>query len=381
MNPEHEPQNRRGLLVSALAGAAALPLAGHALKQALEGREFKQFEFSKALLAQGEPDLSTVNLNHKIQSWNAALADLDRSYHSAYWRSETVPEPYLDSDGKLQMRLTTRYFWDEEPGVPHHGTVDSWLSHSTKLADKAKELLDPQLVDPSKIDQVTIVNRETNGTVQSVLRIGIFGSAIAALSRYDKLLGLDNAEYSQPQDEPQSTQVRRSFIKSLASLAGLAAASTAASRVSEGIARGETHLNEEKSKAKSEARAGHAVCYQTLLNETLSETYNRVNEQIKVLKLTLESGVTDSEVKRSMHAVLGHSQQLAAELKEYKDKGLPSELGRRLAAKVVTDRLQDAARSDRNLANAGVLLEGLAAGAAIAATLIPLEIINSKIGD
>jgi len=64
-------------------------------------------------------DLDVVKQFYSLQvPFQQSLESLSSVYRSAYHKSRQVPYTTTDSDGNVQTRSRTEYYWAEESGVP-----------------------------------------------------------------------------------------------------------------------------------------------------------------------------------------------------------------------------------------------------------------------
>jgi len=114
-------------------------------------------------------------------------------------------------------------------------------------------------------------------------------------------------------------------------------------------------------------------------NDSPSMMMDEVNKVISTSQETLNNGIKSSKVQNRFQKVVEGGSDHIAELRSYFANGVPDNLADFARDGYVTQQLQSLSSSVKNRAYTGIVLEGLAVAGAMAALLVPAELISKKI--
>lgn len=357
------------------------PLLVLGVSNALNHRDYATIDGSQA-------KVSAVDANREMQVMAGSLAALDialgalqEAYRSAYHKSRVVPYTTTNSKGQVTVRFRTEYYWDEESGVPDHGVIDSWRAFSSSMLDKVSELSKPELIDVAKLDRLTVTKEHAGSVSQIGGSLLITAAGVAALLGYEEMVGLREHRMQADGAEAESKEhLRRGFLKYGAAAAAAGASMYIAGKIDSRLDAGKERMSQAVDSAVDLGEITREAAFSGHFGAAPLAISSEIGSYALQAKGTVNHGVRDSRVKQAMQYFAAEAVRTKETIKATFQDSISLELANRCKSAIITKAIDKATFGESSLGEFGVLLEGLAAGAAMTATIVATEVANRYVG-
>jgi hypothetical protein len=205
----------------------------------------------------------------------------------------------------------------------------------------------------------------------------LYGAQLAALLGYEELVGAK--EYRERIEGPEAAeneQSRRGFVKLAALAVGVATAGSVRSTLNHNLARGVERSQSAIEKAKEQSNLISGSAFRGYFDATPEALIDEVRSIRERLQRSLDSRVEDQGVREAMKAVVERCQKMESFLGQLFADGVPTGLGDLCAGAIITRTIDDARSKESLRAGAGIFIEGLSVGGAMAATVVGMETLD-----
>lgn len=284
--------------------------------------------------------------------------------------------PSVGAKGRVTLRPSTRWYWDEEASVPKHDQVDSWGTDLRSYSKRIDQLATGQFIDVDKLDSLKLVTKDAGAVLQGGLNLVIYGASILGVLRYEEILRLDQNNCTASADGLFN---RRSMFKVLAALGGVATAAVVAERIDDRLDLGTANISTQIKESRPFQSIAPDAAYRGYFGSDPSAISQAVALQRERMQQALNTGVENTGVRESMKVAIEHAGYFIEAHQRFFREGIPEALGKRCASAVITEKISSARGQEHMLSESGILLEGLGVGMTMLAVLVPLEALNERI--
>ncbi len=317
----------------------------------------------------------------------SALNNLHSKYREAYYKSHTRIVPYTRRVGKsttIGFRTETYYTWEEPSNIPNHEVIDSWREYNEGITKHFSGLFQGATFDVERIKELEVVKKRIGEGREGLASLGIYAPQIAALLFYEEAIakmkhGYEKHASAEELVERHDTQpqiTRRSFFKIGAAIAGAGISLPITEKNNGRSLEGKVLLENEIAEMETLARASPGVAFAKYFGTTPNAIIDSYNIQIASAEQTLRTGVENKPVRTAFEEFVRSGRKLTTHLEEVFGQGVPEEIGNLAKSTYIARRLKDKSVSEHRAVYTRLGLTGLAVASAMAATLIPLELLN-----
>ena len=370
---EKDTIERRLFVARAVEIAAITPLVALGINNAFGHRDYATIDSGSALRAVAlEPELQKMIADY--QALGQALDSVHSAYSADYHKSRVVPYMSTDSKGHATIRFHTEYYWDEERNAPKHDVIESWQSTNQNIRTKLQELSSPELIDCYQVNNLIVKTNHAGSFSQIGGSIVIAGAEIAALLGYEEVAGLRESTRESHGDIIESKdQLRRGFFKTCAALVGGAASLAVASKIDSRLSTGKERLEKAVSQAGLEVEATSDAAFNGHFTSSAGALISQIGSQRRLAENALANGITSTSVKSALKSFVFTAKEVEASFQKLFSDGVPESIANLCRSKILTKAVNDARSGESSLGELGILLEGLAVGGAMVATVVSLE--------
>jgi len=369
----------RDSIATGLEALAGLGVVAKGVANAITHHDYAVIDSSRAVSAENRfPELSSFE--GRLEHVCHALSTLASCYELAYEKTRLVPKTWIDSEGDVHFTIERQKYWDEEQNVAKHEVIDQLEAQVGSYVDQIKQLKDPTLIDRAKVSELLVETRSTSGVFQAGSSAVLYGAALAGLMGYEEALGLRESYGDQArQDAESKEQYRRGFIKVIALGAGLVTAGGVGRKIDARLEHGRTNLERVIDTAKTQAELVSASAFRGYFQNSPEAMIGEIARIRHGFERSLQLGVGDRGVREAMKSVVKRCQTCEEEMKKMFADGVPQGLGDLCAGAIITKTISDARNTESFTGGAAVVVDGLAVGGAMAATVVALELVNQRI--
>ncbi len=363
--------NRReflhGGIGRALELASTIPLMYVAGKNFFEARQYYGIDISGAIPIEQKQNPRFCEMGNEFRN---SLDDLYDAYKEEYLKTHTRLVSHTDGNGHIFFSTETYTVWEEPSNVPDHTVVYNWKDKQNDLLKKTSYLTSEQLIDGTKLERIVIDKRDASRAGQGAISMLLYGGEVALLLGYEELTGLKESS-------SKGQTNRRSLFKIGAAGVGAYIASKIY-----GYNKGKNELSKgefDKKIKELHVNISKDGSFSRYFNDSPSMVIDEVNRVLIASKETLNNGIKSPKVQSMFQRAFESSENHLSELRSYFANGVPDDLADFARDGYITQQLKSLSSSAKNRAYTGIVLEGLAVAGAMAALLVPAELISKKI--
>jgi hypothetical protein len=367
--------SRRLLFTRVAEGLSAIPVLGLGLNNALGHRDYATIDQSKAQVANTLLSVEGQVLAQSLSRLHDATQQLEDAYRDEYLKSRVVPHA---AGGKGHyVRFRTEYYWDEERGAPDHSVIQAWRDSSTTLVNKMSELSRPDLLDTSKLGQLMVRTEHAGNLSQIGGSFLITAAGVTALLGYEEFFRLREARQASQGHEVESKEhLRRGFLKYGAAVAAAGASLLVAGRIDSRLAAGKERMEKAVESAIEQGEIVRESAIRGHFGHDPASLLTQVRSWRGTIQGSLTSGLRSQRVVQAMLQFEAQTAVVEQEMTRVFGDGVPLDLSNRCKGAIISKAIDSAKFGESSLGEFGVLLEGLAAGGAMTATIVASEFAN-----
>ncbi|MFH1638402.1 MAG: twin-arginine translocation signal domain-containing protein [Candidatus Woesearchaeota archaeon] len=360
--------SRREAISRIIGYGSAIPLIGLMINGILKDRDYYSVDPSKAAFIERYPIVD--NFSSMQKGFKSSLSRLCDAYRDEYYKSHIEMTTSVDADGNLDTKSNIVWEWEEPGNVPKHRTIMPWKDFQDSIDKKASYLLSKPIIDGSKVKDLEVEKKSISKWGKSIATVAVCGGEIALILCYDKCLSFST----------EKEVSRRGFIK------------FGAAAVAAGAAYGMSKFNTKRSEKGKDKLENEIKSIADLANVSDSEAFRRhfgishgeimshVKDCVNTSKKTLNTKVEESSVRQAFEDVVYQGEAYSEKLQKMFKNGVPEDLAIFANYGHITQELESSSSSEGINAGLNIGLEGLVGAGAIAAVLVPAELLNARMG-
>jgi hypothetical protein len=160
---------------------------------------------------------------------------------------------------------------------------------------------------------------------------------------------------------------------------GGAASLVVANKIDNRLSTGKERLEKAVSQAGLEVEATSVAAFNGHFNSSADALISEISSQRKLVESALANGITSAPVKSAFTSFIHTATEVEKSFRKLFSDGVPETIADLCRSIILTKAINDARSSESSLGELGILIEGLAVGGAMAATVISLETANKHL--